>query len=728
MSTPQKKPVTPQEIERRMANDPRPTPPLELLDEIQQEIPDHLDQIGSGVHAGGPRRQTWLIAATLATVVLGGFLAWRLGELNRWSVEPSRTGTSSTQDLEAAQDDSNRELVASDAGAADLPGEHGTEVKINESQESLPLEVTVASDPSESQPGDVGRSGRLDEVRDQQSQPAAKAVSGPSDEKRQEAQIHRELEGLASSSTDSRARTVVSEQEQVFVDNSPALLQSSQEHVILEEVESSARRKITPSPAAPPSTGGTREPNDQPYGDMFFKGYGTNPFLDPEEDRLSTFGLDVDTGSYTLARSYLERGNLPPAEAVRVEEFLNYFDYHDPAPRSGDFALSAEGAPSPFAGHEGYYLLRFGVQGREIAAHRRPPATLIFVVDVSGSMNRENRLGLVKRSLTMLLDQLNHEDQVGLVVYGSRGQVLLEPTRDHGRIRSAIGRLHAGGSTNAEEGLMLAYDLAREFHREGGNHRIILCSDGVANVGRTGPESILGRIRREADEGIELTTVGFGMGNYNDVLMEQLADQGDGRYAYVDDLGEARRLFVEELTGTLQTIAADAKAQVEFNPEVIDRYRLIGYENRDIADERFRDDTVDAGEIGAGHHVTALYEIKLREGVSQRRELATLRLRYHSKRADRVIEEALPMRVRDLESSMGSAAPSLQLAALVAEFGEIFKGSYWAKDGDLDRVLRGARELASKTRDPKIAEFRDLVQTAVRLQESAPQGSNWIEE
>ncbi|MCB1036741.1 MAG: von Willebrand factor type A domain-containing protein, partial [Acidobacteria bacterium] len=320
----------------------------------------------------------------------------------------------------------------------------------------------------------------------------------------------------------------------------------------------------------PPSTGGTAEPNDQPYGDVFFRDAETNPFIDTEEDRLSTFGLDVDTGSYTVARRYLSDGNLPAPDSVRVEEWVNAFDYGDRPPARGDFALRAEGAPTPFAG-ERYRLLRFSIKGRTVDAEDRKPAVLTFVVDVSGSMDRENRLGLVKESLSLLLDELSRGDRVGLVIFGSRGEVLLEPSADLSRIRAAIERLVPGGSTNAEEGLTLGYELASRYFREGGINRVILCSDGVANVGRTGPESILERIRREANRGIELTTLGFGMGNYNDALMEQLADQGDGRYAYLDTLDEARRVLVEDLTGTLQTIASEARAQVEFNPEVVER-------------------------------------------------------------------------------------------------------------------------------------------------------------
>jgi Ca-activated chloride channel family protein len=343
---------------------------------------------------------------------------------------------------------------------------------------------------------------------------------------------------------------------------------------------------------------------------------------------------------------------------------------------------------------------------------------LTFVVDVSGSMDRENRLGLVKQALHELLENLREDDRVGLVIYGSRGDVLLEPSLDHGEIRAAIDRLTPGGSTNAEEGLVLAYRLADRFREDGLINRVILCSDGVANVGNTGPDSILERIKGSADNGIELTTVGFGMGNYNDVLMEQLADNGDGRYAYVDTLDEAKKLFVEELVGTLFTIGSETKAQVEFNPEVVSRYRLIGYENRDIADEDFRNDAIDAGEIGAGHTATAVYEIKLHRDLRRqsREEVATLRVRYLPFGAERVKEIKHRLRLRDIDGRWEQASPSLKLATLVAEYAEILKQSYWSRTGDMDEVLRRAREIAPEFEgDERVAEWLELVEEAAEL-------------
>ncbi len=464
-----------------------------------------------------------------------------------------------------------------------------------------------------------------------------------------------------------------------------------------------------------PSTGGTAEPNDQPYGDVFFKSYGTNPFVDTEDDPLSTFGLDVDTGSWGVVRRYLSDGRLPPHEAVRVEELVNAFDYGDPAPERDDFSLVAEGARSPFGEGARYHLIRFGLQARTIDPADRKPAVLTFVVDVSGSMGYDNRLELVKQALGLLLDQLRPDDRVALVVYGSRGRVVLGHTADREAIRRAVGELVPEGATNAEEGLELGYRLAREDYREGAINRVVLCSDGVANVGATGPDSILARIGEATREGIELTTVGFGMGNYNDVLMEQLADHGDGAYAYVDTLEEARRVFVENLTGTLQTVARDARVQVELDPKVVERYRLLGYENRDVPDERFRDDTVDAGEVGAGHGVTALYEVKLRPGAPAGRVAATLRLRYLSVASGRVEEVTKSITAGELAGSWEAAPRSLRLASVVAEFGEILEGSYWARQGDLDDLFQRAQKLAAEyPGDLEVSELTTLVGKAAR--------------
>jgi Ca-activated chloride channel family protein len=456
---------------------------------------------------------------------------------------------------------------------------------------------------------------------------------------------------------------------------------------------------------------------------MTFRTAVVHEFVKTTEDRLSTFGLDVDTASYTVARRYLREGHLPPPAAIRVEEFVNYFSYGDPAPARGDFALKAEGAASIFTEAPRTYLLRFNLRAREVKAEHRKPAVLTFVVDVSGSMDQGNRLGLVKQSLGLLLDQLRKDDKVGLVVYGSEARVLLEPTSDRELIRQAIEQLVPTGATNAEAGIALGYDVAGRSFRPGAINRILLCSDGVANVGATGPEAILARIQREAKRGLELTTLGFGMGNYNDVLMEQLANKGNGRYSYLDDLDEARRVLVEELTGTLQTIAEDAKVQVEFFPAAVTRWRLIGYENRDIPDEKFRDNTVDAGEIGAGHSVTALYEVQLAPPASGKPagKIASLHLRYRVPVTGELRETVRDLSPSELVADWKDAAPGFRLASLVVEFAETLRGSSHA--GDLHKILRRAQrvvgEMEGRARSADVAEFTRLVEEAARIREGA---------
>ena len=436
-----------------------------------------------------------------------------------------------------------------------------------------------------------------------------------------------------------------------------------------------------------PTYGGLNPVNDEPYHDVFFDNYGVNPFIDTEDDPLSTFALDVDTGSYTIARRYLSDGNLPDKDSVRVEEYVNYFDLGYEPPSEGSFAIRMDGGPTPFVQNDRYQVMRVGIHGYEVPAEQRKQAVLTFVIDVSGSMSQENRLGAVKHSLTRLVQSLHPSDQVGIVVYGSRGKLILDPTpvEESAKILNAIERLVSEGSTNAEEGLQIGYREASRAFIPGAINRVILCSDGVANVGNTGPDSILESIREYADQGIQLTTVGFGMGNYNDVLMEQLADEGDGFYAYVDTPREAERLFVHDLTGTLQTIALDAKLQMVFNPETVTRYRLVGFENRALKDEEFEDDTVDAGEIGAGHSVTALYEIKLAEGAQG--EIATVRLRWQDPDSFENIELSQSFDVMDLAASFEETSPQFRLAVMVAAFAEVLRESYWAQEYTLDDLV-----------------------------------------
>jgi Ca-activated chloride channel family protein len=481
-----------------------------------------------------------------------------------------------------------------------------------------------------------------------------------------------------------------------------------------------------------PVYGGDTLPNDQAFDSMFFEHYGVNPFIDTEDDHLSTFAMDVDTASYTVARRYINEGHLPPKEAIRVEEFINYFPQSYPGPEEGEgaFAIYLEGAPSAFGnrseGTANYYLLRVGIQGRRIHDEDRKDAVLTFVIDVSGSMDRENRLGLVKRALRLLVEELRPTDTVGIVVYGSTAYPVLEPTRagDKERILRAIDRLQPDGSTYAEAGLREGYQMASRAFEPGAINRVILCSDGVANVGETGAEGILEVIAEHADGDITLSTVGFGLGNYNDVLMEQLADKGNGNYSYVDTLDEARRIFVENLTGTLQVIARDSKIQVDFDPEVVSRYRLLGYENRAVADEDFRNDEVDAGEVGAGHSVTALYELKFHkdaDGENATGRALTVHIRYQDPDDGQVREVAREFWRDEFHARFESASPMFRLTAAVAEYAEILRESYWAQEGSLDAVLAvaqfaGGALAADEALEKEVAEFVWLVAKAKELE------------
>ncbi len=348
---------------------------------------------------------------------------------------------------------------------------------------------------------------------------------------------------------------------------------------------------------------------DEPSTESYRR-YDDSSFRDVATDPLSTFSIDVDTASYANVRRFLEGGSLPPKDAVRIEELLNYFPYDLPAPRGADpFAVWTDVGTAPWAPE--HRLMRVALKAREIDASSRPAANLVFLVDVSGSMQSENKLPLLKRSFRMLLESLEPKDRVALVVYaGSSGLVLdSTPVSSSGAIAEAIDRLEAGGSTNGGEGIVLAYRVAREHFVPGGINRVILATDGDFNVGVSSEGDLTRLVEREAKSGTFLTVLGFGMGNYKDSTLEALADRGNGNYAYIDSLLEARKALVEQTGGTLVTVAKDVKIQIEFNPVEVASYRLLGYENRLLAARDFDDDAKDAGEMGSGHVVTALYEI-----------------------------------------------------------------------------------------------------------------------
>jgi Ca-activated chloride channel homolog len=468
----------------------------------------------------------------------------------------------------------------------------------------------------------------------------------------------------------------------------------------------------TPRPVRPD------DPAATPYDGVTYEDPGTNPYVPTTRDRESTFALDVDTASYAIARRYVDDGNLPDPASVRVEEFVNAFDQGYPSPEGGVFGIYADGGPSPFlTEHE--VLVRIGIQAQDVSRRQRQDAALTFVIDTSGSMAREDRLELVKRSLAVLVDQLRPSDSVAIVSYGTDARVVLEPTtaRDRGRILGALDELTPDGSTNAEAGLRLGYRLAADHLLEGGINRVILASDGVANTGNTDAATILDRIAWDASLGIQLVSVGFGMGNYNDVLMEQLADNGDGFYAYVNTIDDATTLFRDRLVSTLDTVALDARVQVEFNPQVVEAYRLIGYENRAIDDGSFRDDTVDAGAIGAGHASTALYAVRPTYEGERSGRIATVSLRWIDPVTRLASEISRDVRMDDLAGSFRDTAAAFRLDALVAATAERLRDSRWSAGHGLRDIASAASDMAGDLpRTDEVTAFLDLLSEAARLE------------
>jgi Ca-activated chloride channel family protein len=462
-------------------------------------------------------------------------------------------------------------------------------------------------------------------------------------------------------------------------------------------------RAVTPEPA----------PHKMSDGDAF-KNHGVNPMVSTAKDKLSTFAIDVDTGAYTIARRQLQGGALPSPSSVRVEEYVNYFAYNYPSPASGAFAVSMEAAPSPFEASANRYLLRVGVQGKRIGAKERKPVHLTFLVDVSGSMSSPDKLPLAQQSLKILTNTLREGDTVALVTYAGDTRVVLPATdaADKAYILSAIDDLSSGGSTAMASGMELAYKEALASHKKGHVSRVIVLSDGDANVGKTSHDQILKSIKGYVDKGVTLSTIGFGAGNYKDHMMEQLANKGNGNYYYIDTIKEARKVFGEQVSGTLEVIAKDVKLQVEFDPEKVSKYRLIGYENRDIADKDFRDDKVDAGEIGAGHTVTAYYEVVFK-GAPQA-GFATVRVRHKKPEAYTASEAAFVVAAGDLRAKLSDSSKDFQFGAAVVAFAELLRGSPYARGLKLDLVEELATAASSPNQRDR-AEFINLVQKAKAL-------------
>jgi Ca-activated chloride channel family protein len=440
--------------------------------------------------------------------------------------------------------------------------------------------------------------------------------------------------------------------------------------------------------------------------------YAANPVSTVQsvaEAPVSTFAVDVDTGSYANVRRMLKAGEMPPPDAVRTEELLNYFRYDYPLPpdRARPFSVTTDVAVTPWNAET--RLLRIGLRGYDVTRSERPPANLVFLVDVSGSMEEPDKLPLVQCSLALLAEQLTPRERVSIVVYAGNAGLVLPPTYDKEKVAAALARLQAGGSTAGGEGIALAYRVAEDNRIDGGINRIFLATDGDFNVGVTDTRALIGMVESERDKGITLTTLGFGTGNFNDAMMEQIADHGNGNYAYVDSPREAQKVLGEELSSTLFTIAKDVKVQVEFNPAYVREYRLIGYENRALTEQDFSNDKVDAGDIGASHQVTALYEIVPagargwlpdRHFPVNRRDaagaangqLAWLRLRYKLPDASesKLIEQPI---AASLVASAGPPRGDTAFAAAVAGFGQKLRHDPWLKDF----AFADARRLAASS-------------------------------
>ena len=508
----------------------------------------------------------------------------------------------------------------------------------------------------------------------------------------------------------------------------------------------SEHRVVSSSPAPPPAypqmapsarvIGSIANP---PPTEESYAKIEENEFKTAQHTPLSTFSIDVDTASYANVRRILNDGMLPPADAVRIEELINYFPYRYPEPTDGTpFSVNTEIGPCLWK--EGHRLARIGLKGREIAAENRPPANLVFLLDVSGSMEPDNKLPLVQRAMRLLVPQLRSEDRLAIVTYAGSSGIALHGMRctpdNRGKALSVIDRLTAGGSTHGSAGLQQAYELVNEDFRKEGINRVILCTDGDFNVGVTDADELVRMIREQAKNGVFLSVMGFGMGNLKDDRLEKLADEGNGNYGYIDSLTEARKVFLEEMAGTLITIAKDVKIQVEFNPARVAGYRLIGYENRLLTAEEFNDDTKDAGEIGAGHTVTALYEIvpagqEIPEvNVDDLRyqsttpteaafgdELFLVKVRYKAPKADESTLLTFP--VLDRDTGLDGTTTDFRFASAVAGFGMLLRQSDYAKDLGYSTVI----DLANASRDTDEfgyrAEFVSLARNAAALAESS---------
>ncbi|PIQ24651.1 hypothetical protein COW36_10950 [bacterium (Candidatus Blackallbacteria) CG17_big_fil_post_rev_8_21_14_2_50_48_46] len=458
-----------------------------------------------------------------------------------------------------------------------------------------------------------------------------------------------------------------------------------------------------------------------------------NPFLEALKNPLSTFSIDVDTASYSNLRRFIQNGKLPPADAVRIEEMVNYFDYNYPEPKGEHpFSLITELSTCPW--NSKHKLLHVGLQAKRLNLKQTPPNNLVFLLDVSGSMEDENKLPLLKKSLRLLIDELREEDTVSITVYAGAAGLVLPPTSGAKKevIIDALEKLQAGGSTAGSAGIKLAYETARKHFKKEGNNRVILATDGDFNVGPSSDGELTRLIEEKRKQGIYLTVLGFGMGNYKDSKMEKLADTGNGNYAYIDSLLEAKKVLVQELGGTLLTLAKDVKLQLEFNPTKVSSYRLIGYENRLLRAEDFDNDAKDAGELGAGHSVTALYElVPASEGKSNSQnlryqetqiknsaqfsdELLNLKLRY--KRPNQEKSELITRPVKDTALALNQTSDDFRFSAAVAGFGLVLRNSAYKGDWSLADSQKLASGAKGEDQHGYRKDFLSLLSQAQKLQ------------
>jgi len=455
-----------------------------------------------------------------------------------------------------------------------------------------------------------------------------------------------------------------------------------------------------------------------------------NPFVSTIRNPLSTFSVDVDRASYANVRRMLENNQKPYADAVRIEELINYFNYDYPQPTGkAPFSVNLEISNCPW--NNGHQLLSIGLQGKDIDVNNVPNSNLVFLIDVSGSMSDINKLPLLKSSFKILIEKLRPKDRVAMVVYAGAAGVVLPSTScdEKEKIMAAFDMLEAGGSTAGGEGIKLAYKIAKENFIDGGNNRVILATDGDFNVGESSDASMVRLIEKKREEGVFLTVLGFGMGNYKDSKMEKLSNAGNGNYAYIDNILEAKKILGKEFFGTIYTIAKDVKIQIEFNPAQVKAYRLIGYENRMLKAEDFNDDTKDAGEIGAGHTVTAIYELipagskeevpgideleYQKSTVVKSNDLMTLKLRY--KKPDANVSQLIKQKVTKSDIVKGNTSNNFNWASSVAEFGLLLRTSKFKSDANYDQVIERARSAKGQDDEGYRAEFIKLVEIAQLL-------------